>query len=238
MRRTLPVATLLLATLALTGCTAAPAAPGPTPAAGPPGITARGVGTVTSRPDTLTVDLGVQSRGRAAQEALDTNSRLANATIDALRAAGVAEADLRTSQLSVSPTQDPTTGRITGYEVSNMLTATLRDITRAGAVLDAAGAAAGDDIRVQRMEFSVADDSEPRATARADAVRKAKDQARQLADAAEVRLGAVRSITEVTAQPPTPYERDAGAAAAQAAVPILPGSQELRVGVEIVYEIG
>lgn len=236
MRRTLPAAALLLATLALTGCTAAPAAP----TAGPerPGITAYGVGSASSRPDTLTLGIGVQTRGRAAQEALDANSRLATATIDALRAAGVAEADLQTSRLSVSPTQDPTSGRITGYEVENMLTATLRDVDRAGAVIDAAGAAAGDAVRVQRLDFSVADDSGVRAQARADAVRKAQDQARQLAEAAGVPLGAVRSITEVTAaQPPTPYERDAGAAA-QAAVPVLPGTQETRVHVQVVYDIG
>jgi uncharacterized protein YggE len=231
MRRTPPVAALLLTTLALTGCAGTPSAPAP---AEPPGITARGVGTVSSRPDTLTIGIGVQTRGRAAQEALDANSRLATATIDALRGAGVPEADLRTSQLTVSPTQDPNTGRITGYEVSNLLTATLRDVDRAGSVIDAAGAAAGDAVRVQQLEFSVADDSAPRAQARADAVRKAAEQARQLADAAGVTLGAVRSITETTADPPKPYERDS---APQAAVPILPGTQELRVGVEIVYEI-
>jgi uncharacterized protein YggE len=207
------------------------------PPGNPPGLTARGVGTVNSTPDRLTVVLGVQNRGRAAQEALDANSRLATATIDALRAAGVADADLRTSQLSVSPTQDPTTGRVTGYEVNNLLTATLRDIGRAGSVIDAAGVAAGDAVRVQQLEFSVADDSAPRARARADAVRKAQEQARQLAEAAGVTLGTVRSITEVPTDPGNPYERDAKAAA-QAAVPILPGTQELQVAVEIVYDLG
>lgn len=232
MRLTPPVATLLLVAFVLTGCTVATAPPTPVE---PPGITARGIGTVSSKPDTLTVEIGVQTRGRAAQEALDANSRLATSTIDALRAAGVAEADLRTSQLSISPTQDPNSGRITGYEVSNLLTATLRDIERAGAVIDAAGGAAGDAIRVQQLAFSIADDSAPRAEARADAVRKAQEQARQLADAAGVALGPIRSITEVAADPPNPYARDS--AAAQAAVPILPGTQELRVGVEIVHEI-
>ena len=166
------------------------------------------MGSVSSTPDTLTVGIGVQTRGRAAQEALDANSRLATATIDALRAAGVAEADLQTSQLSVSPTQDPTSGRITGYEVSNLLTATLHDVGRAGAVIDAAGTAAGDAVRVQQLEFSVADDSAPRARARADAVRQAQEQARQLAEAAGVTLGAVRSITELPPTSRVPYKRD------------------------------
>jgi uncharacterized protein YggE len=232
MRLATPV---LLITLLLAGC-ASPPTPAPPPG-NPPGLTARGIGTVNSTPDRLTVVLGVQNRGRGAQETLDANSRLATATIDALRAAGVADADLRTSQLSVSPTQDPTTGRVTGYEVNNLLTATLRDIGRAGSVIDAAGVAAGDAVRVQQLEFSVADDSAPRARARADAVRKAQEQARQLAEAAGVTLGTVRSITEVPTDPGNPYERDAKAAA-QAAVPILPGTQELQVAVEIVYDLG
>jgi uncharacterized protein len=233
MRISLPAAGALLLALALSGCSAAanPAAP-----ADRPGVTARGVGSVSSTPDTLTVGIGVQTRGRAAQEALDANSRLATATIDALRAAGVAEADLQTSQLSVSPTQDPTSGRITGYEVSNLLTATLRDVGRTGAVIDAAGAAAGDAVRVQQLEFSVADDTQPRARARADAVRQAQEQARQLAEAAGVALGPVRSITELPPYQPVTDKRTADAA--QAAVPILPGTQELQVTVEVVYDVG
>jgi uncharacterized protein len=221
----------VLALPALAGCAQASG-----PAAVPPALTARGVGTVSSRPDVLTVVLGVQTRGRGARDALDENSRLAGATIEALRGAGVAEPDLRTSQLSVFPTTDPTTGRITGYEVSNLVTATLRDVERAGAVIDAAGAAAGDAIRVQQLEFSLDDDSAARAQARADAVRRAQDQARQLAEAAGVSLGEVRSLTEVSVDQPTPEERDAAAKTA-AEIPVLPGTQELRVAVEVVYDL-
>lgn len=232
MRRVSCAMAVLLAGWVLTGC-AAPAGPA---GAEPPRITARGTGTVTSTPDTLTVQLGVQTRADAAGPALQANNGLAAATMDALRTAGVAEPDLQTSQLAVNPTYDPNSGAVTGYEVTNQVRATLRDVARAGAVIDAAGAAAGDAIRVQQVEFSLADESEPRSRARADAVRRAQQQARQLAEAAGVRLGPVRSITEMpAAAPPTPYQRDA--AAAEAAVPILAGTQELRVDVEIVYDI-
>ena len=57
----------------------------------------------------------------------------------------------------------------------------------------------------------------------------------QLADAAGVRLGQVRSITEVSANPPGPLGADRAAAAPQ--VPIEPGTQELTVMVEVVYAI-
>ncbi len=231
------LAAVPLAAMTLAGC-AQPT--GPTGALEPPRITARGVGTVTSKPDLLSVVIGVQTQGSSAQQALQANNELATSTIAALKGAGVADADLRTSQLSVSPTYDQNNGRISGYEVNNLVTATLRAIDqgdgeRAGAVIDAAGAAAGDAIRVQQLRFSLADDSAPRAQARADAVRKAAEQARQLAEAAGVTLGPIRSINETASNPPVPYERDA--AAQRAAVPIEPGTQELTVDVEIVYEI-
>jgi uncharacterized protein YggE len=231
-RATLPL--LVFTTLALAGCSSpAAASPGSTP---PPAITARATGTVVAAPDTATVVLGVETRDRSATAALAANSERANAVIGVLQAAGVAPADIRTSGLTVYPTTAPETGRITGYEVSNQVTATLHDIAAAGALIDQAAAAAADAIRVQTIQFSIADESAARAEARADAVRRALTQAQQLADAAGVGLGPVRSIVEVGGeQPPMPYQAEADRA--QLAVPIQPGTQELSVTVEVVHDI-
>jgi uncharacterized protein YggE len=225
---------LALATLALAGCSSAAATPPGT--AAPPAITARATGTVVAAPDTATVVLGVESRDRSATAALAANSERANAVIGVLQGAGVAPADIRTSRLTVYPTTAPETGRITGYEVSNQVTATLHDIGAAGAMIDQAAAAAGDAIRVQQIEFSIADESAARAEARADAVRRALTQAQQLADAAGVGLGPVRSIVELAGEPPMPYRAEADLA--RQAVPVQPGTQELSVTVEVVHEIG
>lgn len=196
-----------------------------------PAITAHGVGTVTGAPDQLTLMMGVQTRGTSAASALAANNQQATNLINTLKSRGVADADLRTSQLSVNPTT-AADGRITGYEVTNQVTATLRNLASAGSVLDAAAGAAGDAIRVRELTFSIADDSALRARARAEAVHQAQEQAKQLADAAGVRLGALRSITEApTAPPPTRmYE-------APGAVPVQPGSQQLSVAVDLVYDI-
>jgi uncharacterized protein YggE len=230
-RAALPL--LALATLALAGCST-PAAT-PPGAAAPPAITARATGTVVAAPDTATVVLGVETRDRSATAALAANSERATAVIGVLQAAGVAPADIRTSRLTVYPTTAPETGRITGYEVSNQVTATLHDIGAAGAVIDQAAAAAGDAIRVQQIEFSIADESAARAQARADAVRRALAQGQQLADAAGVGLGPVRSIVEVAGEPPVPYRAEADRASQ--AVPVQPGTQELSVTVEVVHDI-
>jgi uncharacterized protein YggE len=226
-------AALLLGTLALTAC-AAPA----TPAAPVPGITARGIGTVAATPDVVTVTLGVQNEAGSAAEALDANSRAATGVLDVLRGAGVDPADLRTSGLAVLPTYADDGRRITGYQVTNRVTAVLRDVAGAGALIDAAAGAAGDAIRVDGLTFSVDDDSAARAAARGDAVRRAVAQAAEMADAAGVSLGPIQSITEVpaTTPPPQPYAADAAQAAL--AVPLEPGMQDVEVVVEVVHAIG
>lgn len=236
MKRVLSTsAGLALGALVLTACSATAAAPaGPADA----GITARGLGTVTGTPDVVTVVLGVQTQGPSAKGALDANTQQATALINMLKSRGVAEADLQTSQLSVDPSYNPANGRISGYQVTNQVTATLHNVGAAGAIIDAAGEAAGDAVRVQQLSFSIDDDSALRAKARADAVKQAQAQARQLADAAGVRLGRIRSISEsAAAPPPSPMYRQSMDAAAGAPVPIQPGAQTLNVSVDIVYDI-
>lgn len=199
-------------------------------------ITAQAVGTVTGTPDLLTVSLGVETRSETARAALDENNRLAGDVIAVIKANGVAPEDLQTSQLTINPTFDDGS-RVTGYLVTNMVTARLRDIGAAGALIDAVGTAAGDAVRVQQISFSIDDDSALRAAARADAVRRAQAQAQQLADAAGVPLGVIRSITELTGSDPIPYPQ-AYAADAAGSVPIEVGTQELSVTVQLTYEIG
>jgi uncharacterized protein YggE len=235
----LPV--LVLGVMALAGCAAD--RPGPTVATGTgaaavPAITARGTGTVRGTPDTMTIVIGVQTRGDTAKAALDANNQKATALIEVLKGGGVAAADLQTSQLSINPSYDQQGTRITGYEVTNQVTATLRDIAAAGGLLDAAGESAGDTVRVQQLGFSIDDESEPRARARADAVRQAQAQAQQMADAAGVTLGPIQKITEVAAAQPTPYPyADRVSPAAASLAPVEPGTQELSVVVEVVYGI-
>jgi uncharacterized protein len=228
------VVVLALGACLLAGCADGDqASAGP---AGPHGITSRGVGTVTMTPDIVTIVIGVQTRGPSARAALDDNTGKAIALINVLKSHGVAPADLQTSQLSVNPTYDPATGRITGYEVTNQVTANVHDVGAAGGLIDAAGAAAGDAVRLQQLSFSVGDDSASRAQARADAVRQAQAHAKQMADAAGVRLGRIYSINEVSATQPGPLGRE-GSPAAAAPVPIEPGSQKLIVMVDAVYAI-
>ena len=200
-------------------------------------IVVRAVGKVTGTPDTVTIDIGVQTQASSASKALEDNNAKANAVIGVLKGKGIAPADLQTSELTVNPTYDSNGTAITGYQVTNSLTATLHDVAKAGAIIDAAQAAAGDAARIDSLTFSIGDGSSLRAAARADAVKQATAAANQLATAAGVALGEVLSITEdpQTDTPQPVYQ--AADAAASGAVPIQAGSQDLTVTVEVVFAI-
>jgi uncharacterized protein YggE len=238
-----------VAVLALAGCgqgggNAADATPaaGISTDSGRPSIAARGIGQVKGTPDTLRVVLGVETRSGSAKEALSANNDKANALINTLKDKGVEAKDIQTSQLSINPTYDDKGQRITGYQVNNSVTATVHDIAGAGALIDAAAAAAGDAVRVQSIGFSIDDDSALKAEARTQAVHQAQLQAEQMARAGGVKLGGIRLITEVPASSPMSYAQDAyrsigGAPAASAPAPIEPGQQELTLTVDVVWDI-
>ncbi|MDQ1500352.1 MAG: uncharacterized protein QOI86_3692 [Actinomycetota bacterium] len=252
MLRARPVLTAAVvaavAALALAGC--AKSDPTPTGAAsaatvstdnGRPSIAARGVGLVKGTPDTLRVVLGVETRSPSAKDALTANNDKANALIDTLKSKGVQAKDIQTSQLSINPTYDDKGQRITGYQVNNQVTATLHDIAGAGGLIDAAAGAVGDAVRVQSIGFSIDDDSALKAEARTQAVHLAQLQAEQMAKAAGVKLGRIHLITEIpSSSGPMPmydqYKSGAGAVSA-APAPVLPGTQELSLTVDVVWDI-
>ncbi|MEO6503374.1 MAG: SIMPL domain-containing protein [Jatrophihabitantaceae bacterium] len=200
-------------------------------------ITTRGVGRASGTPDTFTIMIGVSTQGSSAKAALEANNAKSTALLNLLRANGIAAKDLQTRQLSINPTYNDKSATISGYQVDNMVQATSRNIAGAGALIDAAAGVVGNAVRVQQISFSVGEDSALRAQARARAVEQAKAQADQLAKAAGVTLGRIRSIIELTdAGYPISYDMRSAAGAAESA-PLQPGQQELSVSVDLVYDI-
>jgi uncharacterized protein YggE len=199
-------------------------------------ITVVGTGQVKGTPDVADVSVGVSARAKTAADALSTANDRAAKVIAALKSAGVGDDDIQTSGLSLQPTfaNDNT---ISGYEVTNMVNARLRDLTHTGDTLDAVARVAGDEIRIQGITFSIDDDSALLATARTRAVKRARAQAEQLAHAADVELGTVISINEGALSMPTDF-RSADLQGASSSVPIEPGTQTLTIQTTVVFAIG
>ena len=165
-------------------------------------ITATAEGQASGTPDLLTISLGVETSAPDAASALSSNNQEAGSLIAKLKSDGVAAADLQTTELRISPTYTQGTPsqppQIDGYTVDDEVVAKLRQLGDAGQVIDDAANAAGNDIRLDSIAYSIDDDSALLTAARADAVREAAVRAHAMADAAGVSVGAVQTITDLS----------------------------------------
>src|ERR1700759_5198535 len=102
LRTTLLIAGVLLVAAAIAGVAEPHVGRSATPTTGST-ITVTGNGTVDSTPDQASFDFGVTTNGSTAAQALGSNSARARAIIDALKKAGIASADIQTTQVSLWP---------------------------------------------------------------------------------------------------------------------------------------
>lgn len=205
-------------------------------------ITVSGMGEVKVKPDMATVSTGVTSEAGNARAALAKNNTAMTAVINALKAAGVAEEDIQTSNFSVSPLYAPmqpgqiSSPQISSYQVSNQVTARIRSLGKLGATLDALVQAGSN--QINGISFDL---NEPKIhidNARKKAIADAKAKAELYADAAGVSVGGVVQISEVSVSGPVmPVEMRTMAMATDAAVPIATGQNTISTNVTVTFEL-
>ncbi len=198
-------------------------------------ITVVGSGEVKVTPDTASVQIGVETTAPTTQEALAQNTDQANAIIAKIKELGVAEKDIQTSGFNIYPTYDTNGREVTGYTVSNQVNVTIRDLAKAGSLLDQVVQAGAN--RIYGVSFSVADTAAALGQARDKAVADAKARAEQLAQQAGASIGQVLVITENVGSVPVPMPMMDRAVAQGAAVPVQAGEQAYSAQVQITYEL-
>jgi uncharacterized protein len=208
-----------------------------------PRLTVQGSGQASGTPDVMTAVFSFSTTaGTSAGALAQNNSQVAHA-LAALGAAGVAQRDLQTTALDLAPQYVYPHGvpTLTGYQASETLSATLRNVATAGSAIDAVVNATGDAAQIQSLTFSFGDPTTVQDEARADAVAQAKSHAEAMAASADRRLGALCSLTDDT-QPISPLQNqglDAALPASGAsAVPLEPGTQVQTDQVTLVYALG
>ena len=204
-----------------------------TTAAGDDTVTVQGTGTVSAVPDQAEFDFTVQTKGATAAAALSRNATDTKAVIDAVEGAGVAAANIQTTQVSLDPVMSNDGTSIVGYTASDSIAVTKLAIAKAGAIVDAAVGAGANGVSGPSLTLSGRDalyDSALKA-----AVAQAKTKAQALADAAGRTLGGVVSIVEGGSQAPLPF---AVGAAAKDSTPIQPGTEDVQATVTVTYSLG
>lgn len=201
-------------------------------------ITVVGQGTASAPPDAAVVRLGVQTSAATANDALDAANRSAQTVIDLVTESGVDDSDVQTTDVSVWPRYSNDGTAITGYEASNRVVVTVRDLDSVGSLIDAATGLVGNDIRIDGLSFVLDDASAVDGEARTNAVADARARAEGYAEAAGIELGEVLAISETSVMD-SPQPVYSGAAEDSSdRVPIASGEQTRSASVTVVYAIG
>ncbi|HET9614952.1 MAG TPA: SIMPL domain-containing protein [Candidatus Limnocylindrales bacterium] len=201
-------------------------------------ITVSASGKVTIVPDVARVTLGVTfTRPTVKAARADAASAMTN-IIDSVKKLGIADADIQTVGINLYPQYSNTPGRVTGYSISEQLLITIRDLDKAGDVVDAATAQGATD--VNGISFELADPAKAMNDARAAAVTAAQASAQAMASAGHVSLGQIVSISDTNAVVPIPFgvRSAAGAADSSVPTPVQVGTQDVSITLTVVFAIG
>ena len=204
-------------------------------------VVVAGAGQASAEPDEAVIRLGVNARAQTAKAAMRRAARSMDAVIDALQEAGVAGQDIKTTRLDLRQFRQRQDGEVvaTGWQVSNQVRATIRDIEATSDAIDAAVAAGATD--VDSVHFRASDASDAVAQARVMAVEDAAIAAETLAGAGGLEVVGVLRMVEGGASLPSALRFRGDTAASPEAyfsTPIEPGLVDVSVSVTVEYEVG
>jgi uncharacterized protein YggE len=215
-------------------------------------ISVSGTGKVRTAPDLADVSVGVISSAATARDALAANTEAMTAVQAVLKERGVAEKDIQTVNISIQPRYSqppqPRPGqaprefvpKIVGYDVTNSVQITARDLKKLGTILDAVVQSGAN--QMYGISFRVNEPEKLLDLARKQAMADAKRKAELLAGEAGVVVGPPISISEsggyaFPAPMPMYAKAMAGAPMAAAPTPVAAGEQELSISVAVTYEL-
>ena len=195
-------------------------------------------------PDKATISLGVQTERPTAEAAVRENANKMSRVIAALKQAGLTDREIQTSNLNLNPQyvyQENLPPRLTGYQASNQVIITVRELNRLGQVVDAtvnAGAT-----NVGGINFGIEDPTGAENRARVQAVENLRAKADLYAKAMGYRVTRLVTLNEGSSYTPAPPPMPPMMARAEmaqkydAVTQVSPGELKVRVDISATYEL-
>ncbi len=203
------------------------------------GISVVGTGKVAITPDIAILNLGIQSQEKTVALAQSKATDAMNKVVSSLTTKGVATKDIQTQRFNIQVVTryDTTTNQdvITGYLVTNIVTAKIRVLDNTGSIIDAVASAGGDLTRIEGLTFSIEDPTNYYTQAREKAMNDAKAKAQQIANLSGVTLGKPLFVSESSSFP-----INQGSGISVPAVPTTPisvGELDISASVQVIYSI-
>ena len=182
------------------------------------GISVVGESTISVKPDIAILDIGVETFAESVALARQSAAQEMGSVISALKKQGVDDSDIQTNRLNISPSYDyeeiivrgKRTGRqvLTGYFVNNVVKVRIRELEKAGEVIDRTASAGGDSIRINGISFTVDDLSPYKVLLRKAAVEDSLVKANHYATESGVTLGPLISLSETIAPAIQSFQKD------------------------------
>ena len=203
-------------------------------------ITLNGKGTVDHAPDIAMISVGVSVEAETASTAMSQQSTKMNGVFAAVKAAGIADRDMQTSNLSLNPVYEYPNNqrpRLTGYNASNQITIKVRDLKSLGKTLDAVVKGGGNTIN--GVSFSIDKPESYQNEARVEAIKDAAAKAELYANAVGYKVKRIVTVSENEYFPqpiPMMQRMQVGNQAAES-TPIAAGEVSLTQTVSVTFEL-
>ena len=219
-------------------------------------ITVSGEGEVFAVPDTATFSVTVQEEAKEVKDAQSVATKKSNDIVAYLKAQGIDEKDIQTTDYSVYPQYDylqaevcregycpPGRQALRGFQVSQTLTVKVRDTEKAGGLLSGVGSLGASSVSGLSFELDKSDQSAKEAEARGKAIDDAREKAEALAKQLGVSLVRIVGFSE-NGNYPMYYAKAEmsmatdGRGGAPAPAPEIPvGENKITSNVSVTYEI-
>jgi uncharacterized protein YggE len=201
-----------------------------------------GTGRVAGPPDVVVLSIGVSVERDSVKQARTEAAEAMAGVIESLKGNGLLDPDIQTQHFSIHQRFDYSKGKreFRGYNVTNTVSAKIRDLDTVGNVIDDAAEAGGDLVEINSIQFTIDDTTTLKMQARVAAMQDAQAKAQTLATEGGVTLGKPISISESgDFYAPRPIGFDLAFAEEAAAVdtPIQSGQLRITVTVNVTYEI-
>ncbi len=189
-------------------------------------------------PDEVVLSLTVLTEGSDAQQVQDKNSQQMNTVIAALKAAGIKDNNIETSQYNLYPWQewDQTTQKNVnkGYRLQQTIRVITTETAKAGELVDLAVKNGVNTIDSISFQLSSTKEQQVKEVLVAEATGKAKEKAKTLAKHLDVSLGDVLYVTEANYNPGPWYYNGAMKTTAMetAAAPTI-NPQQVKVSLQV-----
>ncbi|MCW1930358.1 MAG: SIMPL domain-containing protein [Candidatus Kerfeldbacteria bacterium] len=199
-------------------------------------VTLSGTGTVEATPSEASIIISVVTEGEQQASVQSEGNATMTAVQTAVKELGIEDADIQTNGYSLNPQYDYTSSErtATGYELSQSIEVTIRDVDTVSDVIDAATAAGANS--VSTPQFSIEDEEVLKDEARAKAAEAVAAQYASYENTLGVALGDIVSIQELSGgETPIFYALGAAEKDTSSSTPIATGSNEVSVTLSVTY---